>query len=127
MGLMNPMSTQSMAWGSPLEFWDAWGFRLMIAGAVVGLLALGATFASSFILYRVVGVAEADAKHDAGRVLINRDWQAAVGQCPLYPQKRTFVSALSMSALCHKQTLTFLQRSIENTGDPQIRGSQWGA
>jgi hypothetical protein len=25
--------------------------------------------------------------------------------CPLYPQKRTFVSALTMSALCHKRTL----------------------
>ena len=35
-----------------------------------------------------------------GRVLINRDWQAAAGHCPLCPQKRTFVSALSMSALC---------------------------
>ena len=29
---------------------------------------------------------------------------AAVGVCPLCPQKRTFVSALSMSALCHKRT-----------------------
>ena len=26
------------------------------------------------------------------------------GSCPLYPQQRTFVSALSMSALCHKRT-----------------------
>jgi hypothetical protein len=30
--------------------------------------------------------------------------EAAVGQCPLCPQKRTFVSALSVSALCHKRT-----------------------
>ena len=29
------------------------------------------------------------------------------------------------SAKCHKQTLTFLQCSIENTGDAQIHGSQW--
>jgi hypothetical protein len=28
----------------------------------------------------------------------------AVGPCPLCPQKRTFVSALSMSALCQKRT-----------------------
>ena len=27
-------------------------------------------------------------------------WQTAVGQCPLSPQKRTFVSSLGMSALC---------------------------
>ena len=32
------------------------------------------------------------------------DSQAAAGQCPPRPQKRTFVSALSMSALCQKQT-----------------------
>ena len=31
-----------------------------------------------------------------GRVLINRNWQAAVGQLPLCPQKRTFVRGLSM-------------------------------
>jgi hypothetical protein len=29
----------------------------------------------------------------------------AVSHCPLCPQKRTFVEALSMSALCQKQTL----------------------
>jgi len=25
-------------------------------------------------------------------------------QCPLYPQKRTFTNAITMSALCQKQT-----------------------
>ena len=29
---------------------------------------------------------------------------SAVGHCPLCSQKRTFLSALSMSALCHKRT-----------------------
>ena len=43
--------------------------------------------------------------------LINRDWQAAVGQCPLCPQKRTFVSALSMSALCQKRTPDHMSES----------------
>ena len=36
-----------------------------------------------------------------GRVLINRDWQAAVGQCPLCPQKP---AKADISALCQKRT-----------------------
>ena len=31
--------------------------------------------------------------------------RSAADQCPLYPQKRTSMSAIAMSALCHKQTL----------------------
>src|SRR6516165_2557595 len=29
-------------------------------------------------------------------------------ECPLYPQKQTLLSAIGMSVLCHKQTLTSL-------------------
>src|SRR5262245_27969786 len=32
----------------------------------------------------------------------SRDWDKY--RCPLYPQKRTFVSAIDMSALCQKRT-----------------------
>src|SRR6185437_909504 len=53
-----------------------------------------------------------------GPVLINRDWQAAVGHCPLCPQKRTFVSALSMSSLCHKQTSELATKSHMIEADP---------
>lgn len=43
-------------WGLPVNAWDAWGLRLMIAGATFGLLALVATLASSFILYKTGNV-----------------------------------------------------------------------
>jgi hypothetical protein len=35
---------------------------------------------------------------------MNRDWEQRLVNVRFAPQKRTFVSALSMSALCQKQT-----------------------
>lgn len=49
-----------MLWNAPVEFWDAWGLRLMLAGAALGTLALVVSLASSFILYKVAAVAQED-------------------------------------------------------------------
>ena len=43
----------------------------------------------------------------------------AVGQCPLCPLKQTFVSALSMSALCQKRT-SFRRPSQSDFDEPKI-------
>jgi hypothetical protein len=43
--------------------------------------------------------------------------QSRFGQCPLYPQKRTLVERVGMSALCQKQTLATLRLS-EKTPSP---------
>ena len=48
-----------MLWGYSLAFWDSLGFWLMIAGAVVGGVALLITLASSIILYRVTSEQQA--------------------------------------------------------------------
>lgn len=54
------MTDQSPFWWSiPVEVWDTWGLRLMIVGAVLGLLALVASLASSFILYKTGNVFQA--------------------------------------------------------------------
>jgi hypothetical protein len=37
----------------------------------------------------------------------SRHWGTSE-QCPLYPQKRTLVEPVGMSALCHKQTSELL-------------------
>jgi hypothetical protein len=64
-----------------------------------------------------------------GRVLINR---GCFGQCPFCPQKQTFVSALSMSALCQKRTsaaavatvcTAFATSSIDEHVGKQRRGA----
>jgi hypothetical protein len=54
------MSDQSTLWGSTLEYWAKRGVWLMIAGGILGFVALGATLASSFVLWRVVGVAQTE-------------------------------------------------------------------
>jgi len=54
------MSDQSTLWGATLEHWDKRGVWLMIAGGVLGFVALGATLASSFVLWRVAGVAQTE-------------------------------------------------------------------
>ena len=44
-----------MLWGHLIAFWDVWGFRLMVAGGVLGFFALVSSLLSSFVLYRVDG------------------------------------------------------------------------
>jgi hypothetical protein len=58
------MSQPSM-WGYSLNFWDSFGFWLMIAGAAVGAIALLVTLASSIILYQVTKVQQAQLSHDS--------------------------------------------------------------
>lgn len=55
-----PMSDQSMLWGHALAFWDAIGVRLMFAGAIAGGVALALSLVSSFVLWKVSGLAQAD-------------------------------------------------------------------
>ena len=60
MKVRKAMSDQSSLWGASLEFWDKRGVLLMIVGGALGFLALGATVASSFILWKVAGLAQSD-------------------------------------------------------------------
>jgi hypothetical protein len=60
MKVKKAMSDQSALWGASLEFWDKRGVILMIVGGALGFLALGATVASSFILWKVAGLAQSD-------------------------------------------------------------------
>jgi hypothetical protein len=58
----NPMSDQSILWGMPLQFWDVWGIRLLVAGAIGGAVVVLLTFTSAYVLYRVADQAQADLK-----------------------------------------------------------------
>jgi hypothetical protein len=49
-----------MLWGSPIEFWDLWGVRLLFIGAVVGVGGLVLSAFSAYVLYRVADVAQRD-------------------------------------------------------------------
>jgi hypothetical protein len=60
MKVRKPMSDQSTLWGATLEFWDRRGVILMVVGGALGFIALGATVASSFILWKVAGLAQSD-------------------------------------------------------------------
>jgi hypothetical protein len=67
--------SQPMLWGHAIAFWDTWGFRLMIAGAALGGLALFVSLASSVILY---AVSEAQQAQFAGDVQASRERTAAL-------------------------------------------------
>lgn len=47
-----------MLWGSPIEFWDLWGVRLLFGGAIIGVGGLVISALSAYILYRVADVAQ---------------------------------------------------------------------
>jgi hypothetical protein len=49
-----------MLWGSPIEFWDLWGVRLLVIGAVVGVGGLVLSAFSAYVLYRVADIAQKD-------------------------------------------------------------------
>src|SRR5690242_13066804 len=53
-----PMADQSVLWGHPIAFWDVWGVRTMIGGAILGFVALAVTLFSSYVLYRVADMAQ---------------------------------------------------------------------
>ena len=46
----------------------------------------------------------------------------ACQECPLYPQKRTFVSPIEQSALCHKQTFTQARPPISRPAYRRFQG-----
>ena len=54
------MMHQSMLWGHPVAFWDMWGVRAMLMGTSLGFLALVVSLFSSFVLWRVAGVAQSE-------------------------------------------------------------------
>ena len=56
-----------MLWGQGIEFWDDIGRNAMIAGAVVGALALAVTFVSSYVLYRVAEAQQAQLASDTAK------------------------------------------------------------
>jgi hypothetical protein len=58
---------QIMLWGQSIEFWDGLGRNAMIAGAVVGALALAVTFISSYVLYRVAEAQQAQLASDTAK------------------------------------------------------------
>jgi hypothetical protein len=62
------MPDQSILWGHAIEWWDAWGVRAMLLGAILGFLALVVSLFSSFVLWRVAGVAQADLQTKTGRL-----------------------------------------------------------
>jgi hypothetical protein len=55
-----------MLWGHAIHFWDVWGVRAMIAGAILGFFALAVSLFSSFVLYRVAGAAQSELETKAG-------------------------------------------------------------
>jgi hypothetical protein len=59
-GERETMNDHSTLWGQAIQFWDVWGVRAMIVGAVFGFLALAATLFSSFVLYRVADKAQVE-------------------------------------------------------------------
>jgi hypothetical protein len=54
----NSAKDQPMLWGSPIEFWDLWGVRLLFVGALVGVGGLVLSAFSAYVLYRVADVAQ---------------------------------------------------------------------
>lgn len=58
---------ESMLWGSPIEFWDLWGVRLLFIGAVVGVGGLVLSALSAYVLYRVADVAQKDLAAETSR------------------------------------------------------------
>jgi hypothetical protein len=74
MKVKKPMSDQSTLWGNTLDFWDKRGVILMVAGGVLGFVALAATVASSFILWRVAGLAQSDLEN------VTRTHETEIGQ-----------------------------------------------
>ena len=54
-----------MLWGSPIEFWDLWGVRLLLWGALFGVGGLLVSAFSAYVLYRVADVAQMDLAAEA--------------------------------------------------------------
>jgi hypothetical protein len=60
MKVEKPMSDQSILWGYSISWWDWFGARAMVAGAVLGVLALLISFIASYVLYRVADIAQSE-------------------------------------------------------------------
>jgi hypothetical protein len=56
--MVNSTKDRSMLWGSPIEFWDLWGVRLLFGGAIIGVGGLVLSAFSAYVLYRVADVAQ---------------------------------------------------------------------
>jgi hypothetical protein len=60
MKVKKPMSDQSILWGYSISWWDWFGARAMVTGAVLGVLALLISFIASYVLYRVADIAQSE-------------------------------------------------------------------
>src|ERR1700682_847901 len=56
----NNASDHSLLWGYAVEFWDRVGIWSLIAGAILGVIALLLTAASAYVLYRVADIAQVE-------------------------------------------------------------------
>ena len=63
----NSAKDQSMLWGSPIEFWDLWGVRLLFIGALIGVGGLVLSALSAYVLYRVADVSQKDLASETSR------------------------------------------------------------
>lgn len=63
----NNAGDHSLLWGYPLEFWDRIGLVSLVAGAIVGVVALLLTAASAYILYRVADTAQIELASETKR------------------------------------------------------------
>jgi hypothetical protein len=53
-----PVSDQSMLRDAAPEFWNVWGIRALIAGAILGTAGFGISAISAYVLYRVADAAQ---------------------------------------------------------------------
>jgi len=62
------MGDHSILWGYAIDVWDTWGYRLMIAGAAFGAVALVVSLISSIILYKVAAVSQIELQEKTGQL-----------------------------------------------------------
>ena len=107
MSEQKPMSDQSMLWGHAIAFWDVWGVRAMIAGAVLGFLALAFSLFSSFVLYRVADQAQAELKVKTAVLSSDLEHQKTLTAQATVEQER-LKAELAWRTLTPEQAMTFV-------------------
>ncbi len=67
------MSSQAVLWGLAIDFWDKWGFRLMLIGAASGAITLVVSVLSSVILYHVSDFAQKELERETSRLSVEAE------------------------------------------------------